>query len=48
MPAGTSPEVVTAFTPEILRGVKAELEALALGLERGALHGRVSLLGSAL
>jgi pimeloyl-ACP methyl ester carboxylesterase len=28
MPAGTSPEVVMAFTPEILRGVKAEFEAL--------------------
>lgn len=28
MPAGTSPEVVMAFTPEILRGVKVEFEAL--------------------
>lgn len=28
MPAGTSPEVVMAFTPEILRGVKTEFEAL--------------------
>lgn len=28
MPAGTSAEVVMAFTPEILRGVKAEFEAL--------------------
>ena len=28
MPAGTSPEVVLAFTPEILRGVKVEFEAL--------------------
>lgn len=28
MPAGTSPEVVMAFTPEILRGVKMEFEAL--------------------
>lgn len=28
LPAGTSPEVVMAFTPEILRGVKAEFEAL--------------------
>lgn len=28
LPAGTSPEVVLAFTPEILRGVKAEFEAL--------------------
>lgn len=28
MPAGTSPEVVMAFTPEILQGVKTEFEAL--------------------
>ena len=28
LPAGTSPEVVMAFTPEILRGVKTEFEAL--------------------
>lgn len=28
MPAGTSPEVVMAYTPEILRGLKAEFEAL--------------------
>jgi pimeloyl-ACP methyl ester carboxylesterase len=28
MPAGTSPEVVMAFTPELLRGVKTEFEAL--------------------
>lgn len=28
MPAGTSPEVILAFTPEVLRGVKAEFEAL--------------------
>jgi pimeloyl-ACP methyl ester carboxylesterase len=28
MPVGTSPEVVMAFTPEILRGVKTEFEAL--------------------
>lgn len=28
MPVGTSPEVVMAFTPEILRGVKVEFEAL--------------------
>jgi len=28
LPAGTSPEVVMAFTPEILRGVKVEFEAL--------------------
>jgi len=28
MPAGTSPEVVLAYTPEILRGVKTEFEAL--------------------
>lgn len=28
MPAGTSPEVVMAFTPEILQGVKIEFEAL--------------------
>lgn len=28
MPAGTSPEVVLAFTPEVLRGVKVEFEAL--------------------
>lgn len=28
MPAGTSPEVMMAFTPEILRGVKTEFEAL--------------------
>jgi pimeloyl-ACP methyl ester carboxylesterase len=28
MPAGTSPEVVMAFTPEILLGVKREFEAL--------------------
>ena len=28
MPAGTSPEVVMAYTPEILRGVKTEFEAL--------------------
>jgi len=28
MPAGTSPEVVMAFTPELLRGVKVEFEAL--------------------
>jgi hypothetical protein len=28
MPAGTSPEVVMAFTPEILHGVKTEFEAL--------------------
>jgi pimeloyl-ACP methyl ester carboxylesterase len=28
MPAGTSPEVAMAFTPEILRGVKTEFEAL--------------------
>ncbi|MEA3012867.1 MAG: hypothetical protein QOD42_1412 [Sphingomonadales bacterium] len=28
MPAGTAAEVVMAFTPEILRGVKAEFEAL--------------------
>lgn len=28
MPAGTSPEVVMAFTPEILHGVKVEFEAL--------------------
>jgi len=30
MPAGTSAEVQMAFTPEVLRGVKAEFEALAL------------------
>ncbi|WP_309629149.1 alpha/beta hydrolase [Brevundimonas sp.] len=30
MPAGTSAEVHMAFTPEVLRGVKAEFEALAL------------------
>ncbi len=29
MPAGTSAEVLMAFTPEVLRGVKAEFEALA-------------------
>ncbi len=29
MPAGTSAEVQMAFTPEVLRGVKAEFEALA-------------------
>lgn len=29
MPAGTSPEVVFAFTPEVLRGVKVEFEAWA-------------------
>lgn len=28
MPAGTSAEVLMAFTPEVLRGVKAEFEAL--------------------
>lgn len=28
LPAGTSPEVVLAFTPEVLRGVKVEFEAL--------------------
>lgn len=28
MPAGTSPEVVMAFTPEILKGVKTEFEAI--------------------
>ncbi len=28
MPAGTSPEIVLAFTPEVLRGVKVEFEAL--------------------
>lgn len=28
LPAGTSPEVVMAFTPEVLRGVKVEFEAL--------------------
>lgn len=28
LPAGTSPEVVMAFTPEILRGLKVEFEAL--------------------
>lgn len=28
MPVGTAPEVVMAFTPEILRGVKVEFEAL--------------------
>ncbi|HLA63367.1 MAG TPA: alpha/beta hydrolase [Rhodothermales bacterium] len=28
MPLGTSPEVVMAFTPEILRGVRGEFEAL--------------------
>jgi pimeloyl-ACP methyl ester carboxylesterase len=28
MPAGTSAEVQMAFTPEVLRGVKAEFEAL--------------------
>lgn len=29
MPAGTAPEVLLAFTPEVLRGVKVEFEALS-------------------
>lgn len=46
MPAGTSPEVVMAFTPEILRGVKAEFEALdrvPAGMKRPGGFGNLNL-----
>lgn len=45
MPTGTSPEVMMAFTPEILCGVKGEFKALDREIKANTLQGGAGSLG---